>query len=95
MLTELSTKHREYAEHNGERFLDAVQNARLVANAERYYRVMYYGSRESWNLRDSYMFETLKTLRDFHWPGKQGDCVGTQFPYWRRSSDRNVGARRT
>jgi protein-L-isoaspartate(D-aspartate) O-methyltransferase len=68
MLTELSTKHREYAEHNGERFLDAVQNARLVANAERYYRVMYYGSRESWNLRDSYMFETLKTLRDFHWP---------------------------
>jgi protein-L-isoaspartate(D-aspartate) O-methyltransferase len=68
MLRELSTKHREYAEHDGERFLDAVQNARLVANAERYYRVMYYGSRESWNLRDSYMFETLKTLRDFHWP---------------------------
>jgi protein-L-isoaspartate(D-aspartate) O-methyltransferase len=68
MLTELSGKHREYAEHDGVRFLDAVQNARLVANAERYYRVMYYGSRESWNLRDSYMFETLKTLRDFHWP---------------------------
>jgi protein-L-isoaspartate(D-aspartate) O-methyltransferase len=68
MLRELATKHREYAEHDGERFLDAVQNARLVANAERYYRVMYYGSRESWNLRDSYMFETLKILRDFHWP---------------------------
>ena len=68
MLTDLSTKHREYAEHDGERFLDAVQNARLVANAERYYRVMYYGSRESWNLRDRYMFETLKTLLDFHSP---------------------------
>jgi len=68
MLRELATKHREYAEHDGERFLDAVQNARLVANAERYYRVMYYGSRESWNLRDSYMFETLKTLLDFHKP---------------------------
>ncbi|MDH4056667.1 MAG: protein-L-isoaspartate(D-aspartate) O-methyltransferase [Gammaproteobacteria bacterium] len=68
MLSDLSAKHREYAMHDGERFLDAVQNARLVANAERYYRVMYYGSRESWNLRDSYMFETLKILRSFHWP---------------------------
>ena len=66
MLTELSKKHREYAEHDGERFLDAVQNARLVANAERYYRVMYYGSRESWNLRDSYMFETLGMLQSYY-----------------------------
>lgn len=68
MLIELSGKHRQYAEHDGERFLDAVQNARLVANAERYYRIMYYGSRESWNLRDTYMFETLKLLRGFHQP---------------------------
>jgi len=29
---------------------------------------MYYGSRASWNLRDSHMFETLKTLLDFHGP---------------------------
>jgi len=68
MLTELMQKQRAYAEHDGERFLDAVQNARLVANAERYYRIMYYGSRASWNLRDSHMFETLKTLLDFHGP---------------------------
>ena len=68
MLSELSHKHREYAEHDGERFLDAVQNARLVANAEQYYRVMYYGSRASWNLRDNYMFETLKLLQSFHQP---------------------------
>lgn len=67
-LTELAGKHREYAEHDGERFLDAVQNARLVAHAERYYRTMYYGSRASWNLRDSYMFDTLKVLREHHWP---------------------------
>jgi protein-L-isoaspartate(D-aspartate) O-methyltransferase len=66
MLGELLRKRRDYAEHDGERFLDAVQNARLVANAERYYRVMYYGSRESWNLRDRYMFETLKTLKGFY-----------------------------
>jgi protein-L-isoaspartate(D-aspartate) O-methyltransferase len=66
MLTDLMQKRRAYAEHDGERFLDAVQNARLVANAERYYRTMYYGSRASWNLRDSHMFETLKNLLAFH-----------------------------
>jgi protein-L-isoaspartate(D-aspartate) O-methyltransferase len=68
MLTDLVRKRREYAEHDGERFLDAIQNARLVANAERYYRVMYYGSRASWNLRDEHMFDTLKTLLAFHGP---------------------------
>ncbi|MGD8384294.1 MAG: protein-L-isoaspartate(D-aspartate) O-methyltransferase, partial [Lysobacterales bacterium] len=68
MLTDLSARHRSYAEHDGERFLDAVQNARLVANAERYYRIMYYGSRESWNLRDNYMYETLTNLLEFHKP---------------------------
>ncbi len=66
MLADLVHKHRQYGEHDGERFLDVVQNARLVANAERYYRIMYYGSRASWNLRDEHMFETLKTLQAFH-----------------------------
>ncbi|HYD99225.1 MAG TPA: erythromycin esterase family protein [Alphaproteobacteria bacterium] len=42
--------------------LDAVMNAKLVADAERYYRVMYYGSVESWNLRDTHMFETLQAI---------------------------------
>lgn len=68
MLVDLVHKHRQYGEHDGERFLDAIQNARLVANAERYYRIMYYGSRASWNLRDEHMFETLKTLQAFHGP---------------------------
>ena len=89
MLGELSRKRREYAEHDGERFLDAIQNARLVANAERYYRVMYYGSRESWNLRDTYMFETLKTLQSFYEPDNKaiiwahnshvGDAAATEM----------------
>lgn len=65
-LTDLLEKRRSYAEHDGERFLDAEQNARLVASAERYYRIMYYGSRASWNLRDTHMFETLKNLLAFH-----------------------------
>jgi protein-L-isoaspartate(D-aspartate) O-methyltransferase len=45
-----------------EDLLDAAQSARLVATAERYYRVMYYGGAESWNLRDTHMFETLDQL---------------------------------
>jgi protein-L-isoaspartate(D-aspartate) O-methyltransferase len=68
MLADLLKKHHAYAEHDGERFLDAMQNARLIANAERYYRIMYYGSRSSWNLRDSHMFDTLKTLLGFYGP---------------------------
>jgi len=48
--------------------LDAAQNARLVASAERYYRVMYYGGAESWNLRDTHMFETLQQLLEARGP---------------------------
>ena len=65
-LKDLLEKRVAYAEHDGERFFDAVQNARLVANAERYYRIMYYGSRASWNLRDEHMFTTLKNLLAFY-----------------------------
>jgi len=68
MLEDLLRKRSSYMVHDGERFLDAVQNARLVANAEQYYRIMYYGSRASWNLRDSHMHETLKSLLAFHGP---------------------------
>lgn len=71
-LKDLQSKREAYASHDGERFLDAVQNARLVANAERYYRIMYYGSRASWNLRDGHMFETLKALLAHHGPNSKG-----------------------
>jgi protein-L-isoaspartate(D-aspartate) O-methyltransferase len=68
MLQDILNKQNAYAAHDGERFMDAMQNARLVTDAERYYRVMYYGSRASWNLRDNHMFETLKSLLAFHGP---------------------------
>ncbi len=64
-LTDLLRSRLEPPQGDGRRVLDAVQNARLVAAAERYYRVMYYGSRESWNLRDSHMFDTLTSIRAF------------------------------
>jgi erythromycin esterase-like protein len=43
---------------------DAVQNARVVRAAEQYYRAMYRGGSESWNLRDRHMFDTLRALLD-------------------------------
>lgn len=72
VLKELMQKEQAYAVHDGERFLDAMQNAQLVKNAERYYRIMYYGSRASWNLRDKHMFETLMNLLKHHGPHSKG-----------------------
>ncbi len=66
ILNELRKKQREYTPQDGARYFDALQNAKLVVNAEEYYRVMYYGSRASWNLRDGHMFSTLNSLLDFH-----------------------------
>jgi len=68
MLRDMMERRLEYAVHDGERFLDAAQNARLVANAERYYRAMYAGRVDSWNLRDRHMFDTLDMLLRFHGP---------------------------
>ena len=57
---------------HGERYFDAAQNTLLVANAERYYRAMYYGSAASWNLRDQHMFDTLRSLLTFYGPNAKG-----------------------
>ena len=45
-----------------EEWFQAVQNARVVKNAEEYYRTMYRGNVESWNLRDQHMAETIEEL---------------------------------
>jgi protein-L-isoaspartate(D-aspartate) O-methyltransferase len=67
-LRDLLARRLDYAERDGEAVFDAVQNARLIAGAERYYRAMYYGANESWNLRDGHMFETLEALLAHHGP---------------------------
>jgi protein-L-isoaspartate(D-aspartate) O-methyltransferase len=67
-LADLLGKRLDYAAKDNERFFDAVQNARLVASAERYYRIMYYGGAESWNLRDRHMFDTLLGLLEHRGP---------------------------
>jgi erythromycin esterase-like protein len=45
-----------------EEWFQAVQNARVVKNAEEYYRTMYRGNVESWNLRDRHMADTVEEL---------------------------------
>ncbi|MEA2247478.1 MAG: hypothetical protein QOH46_2007, partial [Solirubrobacteraceae bacterium] len=65
-LVELRARAAELARGHGrpdpdEEFF-AEQNARLVVDAERYYRAMFRGGVESWNLRDRHMAETLEEL---------------------------------
>jgi erythromycin esterase-like protein len=62
MLKDLLARRMDCLGEECEEWLDAAANARLVKNAERYYRVMYEGAAESWNLRDTHMFETLCQL---------------------------------
>ncbi|MGB7450697.1 MAG: protein-L-isoaspartate(D-aspartate) O-methyltransferase [Lysobacterales bacterium] len=61
-LQDLLRKRVDYSRADGARFFDAEQNARLVANAERYYRTMYYAENSSWNQRDQHMFDTLLSV---------------------------------
>jgi erythromycin esterase-like protein len=65
-LVELRARAAEYAKRDGrlaaDDFFFAEQNARLVANAERYYRAMFAGRAHSWNLRDRHMADVLAAL---------------------------------
>ncbi|TFW19874.1 erythromycin esterase family protein [Massilia arenosa] len=62
-LRDLQTRATEYAQTAGhDAFFAAQQNARLVLNAEEYYRTMFRGRVSSWNLRDRHMAETLEAL---------------------------------
>ena len=61
-LQDLLNSRLDRIRHDGEAFFDAAQNARIVRAAEQYYRIMYEGSRESWNLRDRHMFDALQHL---------------------------------
>jgi len=65
-LLEIRKRAADYANRDGhvaqDEFFFAEQNARLVLNAERYYRTMFRGRVESWNLRDGHMAETLDAL---------------------------------
>ena len=65
-LLDLQRKSWDYMHRDGraaeDDFFSAEQNARLVRNAEEYYRSMYRGRVNTWNLRDRHMAETLHAL---------------------------------
>ncbi|MEK6647683.1 MAG: erythromycin esterase family protein [Actinomycetota bacterium] len=79
-LIELHDRSAELARRDGrvaaDDFFFAEQNARLVKNAEQYYRMMYRSDVSSWNLRDLHMMETLVAL-DTHLslPNKKAKIV--------------------
>jgi erythromycin esterase-like protein/predicted phosphoribosyltransferase len=65
-LVELRNHAMDHARRGGrlaeDELFGAEQNARVVKNAEAYYREMFVGNVSSWNLRDQHMFETLQAL---------------------------------
>ena len=104
-LLDLRKRAAEYASRDGrvaeDDFFFAEQNARLVRNAEQYYRAMFGGRVQSWNLRDTHMMETLDAL--IGWTNRQagdaravvwahnshlGDARATQMGEW---GELNVG----
>jgi erythromycin esterase-like protein len=79
-LLELRRNAPDYAQRDGrvaaDEFFAAEQNTRVVKNAERYYRTMFRGRDESWNVRDRHMAETLDgLLAYFNRPGSPAKAV--------------------
>ena len=65
-LSDLQRRAGDYLRRDGiaaeDEHFYAEQNARLVLNAEEYYRTMFDGAEASWNLRDRHMADTLDRL---------------------------------
>ena len=85
-LLELQRRAAEYAGRDGrvapDEFFFAEQNARLVKNAEEYYRAMFRGRVSSWNLRDCHMAETLAALATY----LQGQGQPAKIVVWAHNS---------
>lgn len=67
-LLELQRKALEYIHEDKvtaeDEYFYATQNARIVKDAEKYYRAMYEGQISSWNIRDKHMADTLNVIAD-------------------------------
>jgi len=74
---------RGLADGDADAFFHAEQNARLVKNAEAYYRAMFSSRVSSWNLRDRHMAETLGAL-DGHLARRRGRPA--RFAVWAHNS---------
>ena len=85
-LVELQQRADELAQRDGRFAADehfhAQQNARLVKNAEEYYRTMFFGRISSWNLRDRHMQDTLEALVDH----LQATAASSRVVVWAHNS---------
>jgi erythromycin esterase len=72
LLREVRSRSKNY-NHDPEAALNIEMNARVIANAEQYYRSMVSFHDKSWNIRDAHMNETLNVLMKFH--GKQAKAI--------------------
>jgi erythromycin esterase len=72
LLREVRTNAMQKSDAYEERF-SAEQNARVVQNAEKYYRMMVRADTASWNIRDRHMMETLERLIEYH--GKNAKAI--------------------
>lgn len=85
-LLELQKHAADYARKDGrvaeDEYFFAEQNARLVKNAEEYYRTMFKGRVSSWNLRDQHMAETLDNLVSY----LDRNGGGTKVVVWAHNS---------
>jgi erythromycin esterase-like protein len=83
-LMEIRRRSTERLEPEGSRseaeLFYAEQNARLIANAERYYRSMFGGRASSWNLRDEHMAGTIASLQSYL------DRAGGKVVVWAHNS---------
>jgi len=80
LLIELARKAPEHASSHLDSTIDehfvAERNAYVVLNAEHYYRSMFKGRTNTWNLRDAHMVNTLMSLRrHLRASGRQGRIV--------------------
>jgi erythromycin esterase-like protein len=71
LLQAVQNRSHNY-DHDPEASLNAEMNAKVIANAEKYYRSMVSFREESWNLRDAHMVETLEAIMQFHGAGSKG-----------------------
>lgn len=82
MGSELSAKEGPL---DGDELFQVEQNARLIVNAEKYYRTMFMGRISSWNLRDRHMADTLEALAG-HIARKRGGHGRARVAVWAHNS---------
>ncbi len=98
LLETLSEKRLSQEAAKNSALFSAFQNAKIIQSAEKYYRKMYEGRVDSWNLRDRHMFETLLALLDFYGPESKavvwehnshiGNAAATEMGFF---GEQNVG----